>query len=215
MPTFIYLHGFASSPQSAKAQYFRERFASLGIPLQIPDLNQPDFFHLTLTRQLQQVEALLPANDEAILIGSSFGGLTAAWLGERFPQIKQLVLLAPAFQFLSHWQPGAEQMQHWRNTGTLSVYHYGAKQRLPLHYHFILDLSQYDETTLQRPVPTLILHGCQDDVIPVQASRAFASHRPNVKLIELASDHALIGVQDPIWREIQAFCQLQTIQLDS
>jgi uncharacterized protein len=208
MPTFIYLHGFASSPQSAKAQYFQQRFAALGLPLQIPDLNQPDFYHLSLTRQLQQVESLLPPDDEVILIGSSFGGLTAAWLGERFSQVKQLVLLAPAFQFLSHWQPGAEQMQHWQNEGSLLIYHYGAKQMLPLHYQFITDLAQYDETTLQRPVPTLILHGRQDDVIPIQASREFAANRSYVKLIELESDHGLVDVQELIWQMIQAFCHL-------
>ncbi len=51
--TYIYLHGFASSPSSTKAQYLRARFASLQINLNIPDLNQGDFSHLTLTRQLQ------------------------------------------------------------------------------------------------------------------------------------------------------------------
>ncbi|MBF2048912.1 MAG: alpha/beta fold hydrolase [Elainella sp. C42_A2020_010] len=210
MTTFIYLHGFASSPQSAKAQYFRNQFASLGIPLQIPNLNQPDFSFLTLTRQLQQIETLLPVNDPVVLIGSSFGGLTAAWLGERFLQIKRLVLLAPAFQFLAHWQPrlGAESMQQWQQTGSLLVYHYGAQQQLPLRYSFITDLAQYDETTLHRSVPTLILHGTQDDVIPIQASRDFAADRAHVQLLELESDHALVDVEDTLWQATQAFCQL-------
>jgi pimeloyl-ACP methyl ester carboxylesterase len=209
MSAFIYLHGFASSPQSAKAQYFGERFRALGLPLQIPDLNQNDFYHLTLSRQLQQVERLLPASPLTI-IGSSFGGLTAAWLGERFPQVERLVLLAPAFQFLSHWQPkiSPEQMQRWQTEGSMQVYHYGAHQMLPLSYQWMTDMAQYNEANLKRPVPTLILHGLHDDVIPVQSSRDYAATRPWVRLIEFNSDHALVDVQSDLWQSIQTFCHL-------
>ena len=50
---YIYLHGFASSSQSFKAQKFQELFATKNIPLIIPDLNQNDFYNLTLTRQIK------------------------------------------------------------------------------------------------------------------------------------------------------------------
>ena len=58
---FIYLHGFASGSQSAKAIYLRDRFAELDINLKVPDLNQGDFFNLTISRQLDRVAALFPA----------------------------------------------------------------------------------------------------------------------------------------------------------
>jgi predicted esterase YcpF (UPF0227 family) len=51
----IYLHGFGSGPQSAKATFFRQRLQQVGIPVQVPDLNQDNFAQLTLTRQIQQV----------------------------------------------------------------------------------------------------------------------------------------------------------------
>lgn len=213
MTVFIYLHGFASSPQSAKAQFFSECFRSIGIPLQIPDLNQNDFYHLSLTRQIQQVKALLPTDKTTpvTLIGSSFGGLTAAWLSE-LPQVQRLVLLAPAFQFLAHWQPrlGRDQLQQWQTDQEMLIYHYGVQQMLPLAYHFLTDLSQYDETQLQRPVSTLILHGRQDDVIPVQASRDFAASRPWVELVELESDHTLFNVEAEMWQMMQTFCGLRS-----
>ena len=119
-PDYIYLHGFASSPQSAKAQYLGNRFSESQINLKILDLNQGDFSHLTLTRQLKQVEAELPSNQIPVtLIGSSFGGLTSAWLGEKYPQVKRLVLLAPAFGFLSHWLSmlGEAQVKQWQESG--------------------------------------------------------------------------------------------------
>ncbi len=205
--TYIYLHGFASSPHSSKAQYLRDRFLEKQINLNIPDLNQADFFHLTLTRQLQQVETefKLKSTTKRILIGSSFGGLTAAWLAQRQFNVDQLILLAPAFGFLSHWLPklGEEKLKQWKSQGHLSVYHYSEKQYLPLSYQFLQDLSAYDDEQLKQPIPTLILHGKQDEVIPITASRNYAVKRPWVKLIELESDHSLANVFAEIWQNLE------------
>ena len=205
---YIYLHGFASSPQSTKAQYLRDRFSKLNIPLIIPDLNQGDFSRLTLTRQHHQVAAQFPPSPTPVtIIGSSFGGLTAAYLGEN-TQVQRLIFLAPAFEFLSHWLPklGEQQLGQWQETGYLSVYHYGEGRTLPLHSQFLVDLHQYQENRLQRPVPTLILHGLDDEVIPIQSSRNYASDRPWVDLIKLESDHALTNVMPEVWQAIQEFC---------
>lgn len=208
---YCYLHGFASSPNSAKARSLGDRFSAAHLSLVIPDLNQNDFAHLTLSRQIAQVEALLPPPPEpVVLIGSSFGGLTAAWLGDRHPQVQKLVLLAPAFGFLDHWLPrlGPAQLEQWKATGVLSVYHYGAQAMQPLDYGFVLDAARYDHHTLKRPVPTLILHGVRDDVIPVQASRDYAATRPWVTLLECDSDHALTDQQDAIWQAVRTFCDI-------
>jgi len=208
---YIYLHGFASSPSSTKAVYLRDRFAELGIDLKTPDLNQGDFSSLSITRQMQQIAAKFPANSAVTLIGSSLGGLTAAWLAEKYPQVQKLVLLAPAFEFLSHWlqQLGAEKLKQWQLEQNLLVYHYGEKRSLPLNYNFVLDAAKYQDQLL-RAVPTLILHGVGDEVIPIEASRNFARLHPGVKLVELKSDHALADVMVDIWQQIQVFCQLSS-----
>lgn len=211
MSDYIYLHGFASSPQSAKANYLRDRFSSVQIPLKIPDLNQGDFSHLTMTRQLRQVAVEFPSPPTPVtLIGSSFGGWASAWLAEQQLQCQKLVLLAPAFQFLSHWLPNLEPetLRRWQTEGYLPVYHYGEKRSLPLNYEFVRDASQYQDEQLQRPIPTLILHGIHDEVISIQATRHFAAQRPWVKVIELDSDHSLGNVLPQIWQEIKAFCHL-------
>ena len=207
MTTYLYLHGFASSPRSNKAQYLGDRFTEIGINLNIIDLNAGDFSHLTLTRQIEQTRSAFPTDDSpVIIIGSSFGGLTAAWLGEKYSQVQRLILLAPAFGFLSHWLPklGEAQVQQWQESGYLSVYHYGEKRELPLHYQFIADAKQYNESQLKRVLPTLILHGQNDEVIPIEASRNYILQHPWAKLIELESDHALADVMPEIWPEIYA-----------
>ncbi|WP_071190839.1 YqiA/YcfP family alpha/beta fold hydrolase [Trichormus sp. NMC-1] len=208
--SFIYLHGFASSPKSTKAQDISDRFTQLHIKLKIPDLNAGDFSQLTITRQLNQVAAEFSNSAPVTLIGSSLGGLTSAHLGEQYPQVQRLVLLAPAFGFLSHWLPklGEEALKRWQKEQYLLVHHSGEKRELPLSYNFVTDAAQYQEKNLQRPIPTLILHGTEDEVIPITASREFASSRPWVKLVELDSDHALGNVSTEIWQAIHSFCQL-------
>jgi uncharacterized protein len=57
----FYLHGFASSPESGKAEYLRARLAPLGIPLHAPNFNEPDFSSLTVSRMLEQVSAAVAA----------------------------------------------------------------------------------------------------------------------------------------------------------
>ena len=88
------------------------------------------------------------------------------------------------------------------------MYHYGEKREIPLSYDFVTDAQRYQEDLLQRPLPTLILHGKYDEVIPIQASRDFASQRPWVNLMELDSDHALGNMMAEIWQVIDFFCQI-------
>ncbi len=205
---YIYLHGFASSPNSTKARYLSDRFAEHHLPLCVPDLNHGDFPHLTISRQIQQVAPAL--NIPTTIIGSSLGGLTAAHLGQQYTQVQKIILLAPAFGFLSHWLPtlGENITQKWQQKKYIQVYHYGEGKEMPLSHDFLTDAHQYQENSLQRPLPTLILHGKNDDVIPIQASQEFAIHRPWVNLIELDSDHTLGNVMSETWQTIQLFCQI-------
>ncbi|RMH72579.1 MAG: alpha/beta fold hydrolase [Cyanobacteria bacterium J007] len=209
--TYFYLHGFASSPQSNKARQLGDRFAERHLTLHVPDLNFGNFTHLTFTRQLERVSRLFPPPPSPVtLIGSSFGGLTALWLAQQSTQVDRLVILAPALHFLYFWLPTLDPtaLHDWEARGYLDVYHYGEGRDVPLHYNFVKDLQQYRDERLGRSRPTLILHGQQDEVIPIQASRAFVRDRPWANLVELDSDHSLANVLPEIWHEIRNFCQI-------
>ena len=202
---YIYLHGFASSPKSNKAQYLRDRFEEIAVDLNVLDLNQGDFTNLTLSRQIQQTIAAFPnCHTPITLIGSSFGGLTAAWVAQQQQQVEKMILLAPAFGFPQSWYSRlqAEQIEQWRKSGFLSVYHYGEKQQSPLRYQFLKDAENYPVVELKRWLPTLILHGIGDEVVPIQVSQDYASQHKQTKLIELDSDHGLNDVKARIWQEI-------------
>ncbi|MDB9509440.1 esterase [Microcystis aeruginosa CS-338/01] len=208
---YIYLHGFASGPQSTKAQFLRHYWQKRGLAMEIPDLNSDDFSSLTLTRQIVQVGQLIEQCQFPVtLIGSSFGGLTAAWLAETYFQVQRLVLLAPAFNFGPIWlgQLGAKTLANWQKSGSLSVYHHGYRRYLPIYYKFIEDLANYPQEKLIRQLPTLIIHGSDDEVIALENSRHYAFSRPWVQLIELDSDHALTDVLTRIWAEMQLFLDI-------
>lgn len=208
---YIYLHGFASSPQSKKAIFLQKCFIQIGIKLLVPDLNQPDFKSLTLTRQIKQTSELFNQSNHPItLIGSSFGGLTCAWLAEKYPQVEKLILLAPAFGFPGSWFnkfPQAE-LQQWQKLGYKEIFHYGENKLLPLDYQFLIDGNNYDVNLLKRSLPTLIIHGKNDCVVPIEASYQYLNTHPIARLIALDSDHSLNDVQNRIWQEIQKFCEL-------
>jgi uncharacterized protein len=210
-PQYIYLHGFASSPTSLKAKYLLECFAGAGMKLAVPDLNCDDFSHLTISRQIDQVVDLLPRDKSpVVLIGSSLGGLTAAILAQNYPQIARLILLAPAFDFLSHWLPkiGAEKLNLWERDRYLPIYHYGQQKLLPLHYDFIIDAHRYHLCPSDRILPTLIVHGTSDNVVSIASSRHYAIWHPLVKLLEVDSDHNLTTFNYYIWQEICKFCHI-------
>src|SRR5262245_40353862 len=96
----FYLHGFASSPLSSKAAFFRTRLAEHDVAVHVPDFNIPDFTTLTITRMVDQVgQAIdeLPRDSRILLIGSSLGAFVAVQVALRYrTRIDRLVLLAPA-----------------------------------------------------------------------------------------------------------------------
>src|SRR3569833_491854 len=122
----LYLHGFASSPQSRKARFFAEHLPSLGLETDILDLAQGDFEHLTLTSQLDVIHRAA-RGERVVLIGSSLGGYLASVYASLHTEVERLVLLAPAFNLASLWEAemGPARVEEWREKRALPVYHYG------------------------------------------------------------------------------------------
>ncbi len=187
---FLYAHGFASSPQSRKAQVFHQAFAVRGITLEIPALDGGDFEHLTISGQLSIIRHTLEG-EPACLIGSSMGGYLAALYAATHPEVARVVLMAPAFHFAQRWLEKAPVGE------PLDVYHYGQKQNQSVHYHLLEEATEYPADPDFRQ-PSLIFHGIHDGVVPVDYSRQFAAGHPNAELREMDSDHELLNVLETI-----------------
>ena len=205
----VYLHGFASTPQSTKSQFFCRQFAGLGIPCLIPQLDRGSFRDLTVTGQLQVIDEAV-RGEAVTLLGSSLGGYLAALYAAKHANVQKLVLLAPAFQFPSRWRSrfSPAEFDAWRRTGARDFFHYGYKSDRPLGYQFVEDAFNYAEEPAFTQ-PALILHGVRDEVVPVEVSEKFAEAHPNVRLKIVPSDHELTDVLELLWLETSQFLGFQ------
>ena len=208
---YLYLHGFASSPQSYKAQYMQSKFAELGLTLHVPDLNLDDFTTVTLSEQLAYLDRTYLHNQEpSLVIGSSLGGFLAVQLAARNPFVQKLVLFAPAFGFSQRIAQnlGTENISKWQESGIREFYHYGLKRNVNLQFQFFVDAQQYSEENLTRSLPILIFHGIHDQVVPAALSKEFTKQRSQVILKLLDDDHALGKDVESAWQDIQSFAML-------
>ncbi len=192
-PRFLYLHGFASGPTSKKGCAFSEHFAPRAA-IERLNLRVPSFEHLRLSVMIDTVtRALGEARDRAVVIGSSLGGLTAARSAERDPRIAALVLMAPAFQIAARWREQlGDELETWRQTGWREVIDHTTDAPARVDFGFFEDLVTVDVDFPDVRVPTLILHGRGDDVVPIEHSRRFAAGKRHVELIELDDGHELV-----------------------
>ncbi len=198
MTPIIYLHGFASSPASRKAQAFRTRLVEVGAQVTVPDLAYPDFERLTITGQLAEVERA--ANGAPVsLIGSSMGGYVAALYAARHPEVQRVVLMAPAFGFARRWAAllGPARVEQWRTTGWMEVLHYGENRMRRLGWQLMEDAEAFEDFPAFSQ-PALIFHGRRDEIVPVQYSQQFAAAKGNVALEVLDSGHDLLDTLDYI-----------------
>jgi uncharacterized protein len=202
----VYLHGFASSPQSRKARFLAERCTERGIRFIAPDLAEGDFFHLTISGQLEVVRKVAAAaRGRLAVVGSSLGGYLASLYAAENRQIEDLILLAPAFGFHDLWRErlGDEELEQWRRSGKLSVFHYGLGAQADLSYDFFKDSEKYPAYPNSQ-TPTLIFHGTKDELVPLANSIRFVEQHAEARLIPLNSGHELTDVLGDIWNGMEA-----------
>ncbi len=210
---YVYLHGFCSGAQSYKGVYFAERLAEQGHTLHLPDLNDGDFEHLTISRELEvlhrTIEALPPG--DVTLFGSSLGGFVSSLYAREHSRVKALVLLAPAFQFLRRNLRirGKLFFDEWERRGTRDFYHHAYDEDRPLHYGIVEDAQQYDDIPVgEHQIPALILQGLYDQDVPPETAMEYHRQNRASELVLLHSDHRLTDVLAVLWRHTRGFLGL-------
>lgn len=209
----IYLHGFASSVHSSKATYLGERLRARGVDVRVPDLNEPDFPTLTVTRMLDRTRALMdePRSGHSpgtqhparvTLFGSSLGGYVAVNAAAKWPErIDRLVLLAPALDFSDEQMgaPNGASLAEWKRDGRVMVFHFGYGRVMPINYSLYEDARRYDAMRAKVDMPILVFQGRRDAVVNPTIVERWAAGRPNVELHMLDDDHQLAASLPQIW----------------
>lgn len=91
MFTRAFIHGLEGSSQGDKGSFFRERYSEMIVEDYVGD------FEARMTK----LNAVLADKDDLILVGSSFGGLMAAFFAcHNMARTSKLILLAPALNYL-------------------------------------------------------------------------------------------------------------------
>jgi pimeloyl-ACP methyl ester carboxylesterase len=208
----VYLHGFASSPASGKAQRFKQECEARGMSFACPDLNLPSFETLTATRMLDQAREAIEATrgGDVMLVGSSLGGFIAvhAAAQDKTGRVTRLALMAPAFDFGGNRlrQLGPTGIDEWRRNGSLEFFHYADNKPRKVWFKLYEDAAQYDAFALQLSQPIHIFQGRLDDTVLPGTVAEWAKGRTNVDLHWYDDGHQLAeSVEDIVDISISRF----------
>jgi hypothetical protein len=172
----IYIHGFNSSPASAKAQLLKARLVALG--------RGGEFAAPALPHSPAQAAALLDAyaarHPGAALVGSSLGGYYATWLAERHGL--KAVLLNPAVR------PYELLKDH---TGWQQNFHTGERYEFTARH---VDELRALETSSVTPARYLLIAATADEVLDYR--RAVERYHGCRSIVIQGSDHGLSDFAD-------------------
>src|SRR3569833_1879831 len=131
---------------------------------------------------------------DAVLIGSSLGGLTAARVAERDDRVKARAPLAPAFRLVHRWQQqlGAE-WDEWKRNGWREVFDYSKGGPSKISFEFFEDALELSTDLPNVMTHSLIMLGSRDETVLIEYSRELLKRHPDTAtLIELDDGHQLL-----------------------
>jgi len=229
-PLALYLHGLGSHRDGEKASYLAAELTARGYGFARFDFrghgaSDGSFRELTLSRLLADVAAVVdhlaagragPPPRALLLIGASLGGLAAAWRSALAPDrplpIAGQVLIAPAFRLLERYLAavGDAGRARWERDGAFRFH--GPWFDFELTWQAVLDARGYPHERLlaETRVPTLVIHGSDDETAPAALSEEFAASaratRPRLVVIA-GGDHRLTAWKERLRDEIVTFAE--------
>ena len=199
----VLAHGFGTSKDSRTFLRLEEPLNSYGISIFRFDFfghgeSEGSFSAITVSEAVRDILAALDYVREAGyqrigLVGSSFGGLAALVAAVQVPDLCLLALKSPVSDYISRLfvNRDGHDLEAWKKQGYILIPD-GEGQHTKLNYSFYLDAEKVSgyEAAAGICAPTLIVHGDQDESVPVEQSRKLAQMIPNCRLeILKGADH--------------------------
>ena len=200
-PGYLFLHGLGSVRAGEKSASLLQHASAHGRAFARFDFrghgdSTGTIGQVTIRELIADTLRVLEQLGPCVVVGSSLGGLVGAFAAAERPElVRGLALLAPALGFLSHLDHRVDKNGRMQTSEGRS---FGLAERV------VRDARTLDERGLPKrlTVPTLVVHGTADDVVPHRASESFhaALATPRKALwIVPGGNHRLNTVATEIW----------------
>ena len=162
--------------------------------------NLHDILLTTLVSQAESAMDIMCARgySNVGLFGASFGGMVALVVASRVRSLGALALRCPVADLpeILRQRYGRVAIELWRRIGTVPA----SVGQVPFHSRFYDDCLGYDayKAAMQVTAPTVIVHGTQDELIPLTQVHRLVSSLKAPKHLELipGADHRFSGAAD-------------------
>lgn len=205
-PPYVFLHGLGSVRAGEKSASLLAHAAAVGRAFVRFDQrghgeSSSRIGVVMVSELIADAVRVLAHTGPAVVVGSSLGGLVGAYAAAARPDlVRGLALIAPALGLMSNLADRLDaQGRLWTREGN------GHR----VEPRVLADAQALDERALpgRLQVPTLVVHGTDDDVIPPRASERFFAAIPaaNKQLwLVPRGDHRLNLFATEIWRRLDA-----------
>ena len=148
------------------------------------------------------------------LIGHSMGGVIATYLSTKYRCIKKLVLVAPSFKyFVSDELTTIDKLKNsidaLKNHEADEVLTRFLKLPLTSLNEFIKLVAEYKDCYLKIKVPTMVLHGTIDTIVPIENSKELYESIPvlakKIMYLDDISHDVFEEVDEKVLQEIEWF----------
>ncbi|MBL7753174.1 MAG: alpha/beta hydrolase [Chitinophagaceae bacterium] len=131
-----------------------------------------------------------------VLLGHSKGGGLSILQTAKDARVSALITWASVHECKTPWgRWNDEQMQRWKQNGVAYYFNARTAQQMPLNYQLAQDFFDHEEAfDLQSNIsriqqPMLLIHGTQDQAVPITAGRLLRSWNPAAAWMEPETDH--------------------------
>ncbi len=220
LPLIILCHGFTSHKNARKYRTLTEllnkqHIATLRFDFYAHGDSEGDFEHITVSEAVDDIlQAISWVKEKGYtnigLLGASFGGIASLVAAAKTNSLSLLILISPVSNYPEKEQLTKTQTElaAWQKNG-FRIYTNGVGKEFKLNYDFLIDAEKNDgyEAAKHITIPTLIVHGDNDESVPVAQSKKTAGLLQNGKLV-------LVNGADHRYTEQNHFAELMRVVME-
>lgn len=185
----IMCHGFLSGKEdpfikAMMSKLYEDGITSISFDFSGHGESEGALEDITITNGLKDLESVIEAIkaypidfQNTVLYGRSYGGNIALLYAGKHQNIKGLVLNSPSIDCLEMEESvlSAVELKQWGEDGYR--YKQAGQKKIKVNYTFYQDIQKVEtyEVAKRLKVETLIIHGDQDQVVPISQSEKLTS----------------------------------------